>query len=55
MEDLPITCDCGCKETEQRNIYKEDIGGILVEVEYSLYCKNCGRYLGSFAYGHWEY
>jgi hypothetical protein len=32
MESLPLTCDCGCKETEQRNIYKEDIGGILVEV-----------------------
>lgn len=55
MEDLPLTCDCGCKETEQRNIYKEDIDGIFVEVEYSLYCKDCGRYLGHYEYGHWEY
>ena len=55
MEDLPITCDCGCKETEQRNIFSEDINGIFVDVEYSLYCKNCGRYLGTYVYGHWEY
>ena len=55
MESLPLTCDCGCKETEKRNIRKEDIDGTPVEVEYSLHCKDCGRYLGSFEYGHWEY
>ena len=25
MEDLPLTCDCGCKETEERNVYKDAI------------------------------
>jgi hypothetical protein len=55
LEDLPLKCDCGCKETEHRNIRTEDIDGISVEVEYRLYCKKCGEYLGSFAYGHWDY
>ncbi len=55
MDDLPIECDCGCKETEKRNVYKEDINGIFTPVEWSLYCKDCGRYLGHFEYGHWEY
>ena len=43
MESLPLTCDCGCKETEKRNIRKEDIDGTPVEVEYSLHCKDCGK------------
>ena len=47
----PIDCDCGCEETEVRNEVYED-GYRLVE--YSLYCK-CGKYLGHFAYGHWEF
>ena len=55
METLPLRCECGCKETERRNVNTEDIDGVQTEVEYSLYCKNCGTYLGHFAYGHWEY
>lgn len=55
MHDLPLDCDCGCTETEERNVYKEDINGISTTVEYSLYCKKCGRYLGFFSYGHWDY
>ncbi len=55
LEDLPIECDCGCEETEERDVYREDINGIFIPVEYSLYCKGCGRYLGHFAYGYWEY
>lgn len=55
MDILPLKCDCGCKDTEERNVEKEDIAGTLTPVEWSLYCKGCGRYLGHFAYGHWEY
>ena len=55
MDSLPLDCDCGCEETEHRNISTENINGIPTEVEYSLYCKKCGKYLGSFSYGHWEY
>ena len=54
MEDLPLTCDCGCKEIEERNVYKDDINGIFTTVEYDEYCK-CGKYLGHYSYGHWEY
>ena len=39
MEDLPLTCDCGCKETEERNVYKDDINGIFTTVEYDEHCK----------------
>ena len=55
MEDLPLTCDCGCKEIEERNVYKDDINGIFTTVEYDEYCKGCGKYLGHYFYGHWEY
>lgn len=55
MDILPLKCDCGCTETERKNVCTEDIEGKKIEVEYSLYCKNCGKYLGSFSYGHWEY
>ena len=55
MDILPLDCECGCAETEQRNVYTEDIGGIPTEVEYDLYCKNRGKYLEHFAYGHWGY
>ncbi len=57
MNDLPIKCDCGCQETKKVNVRKEDMDGYgtLIPVEWSLYCKGCGRYLGHFAYGHWEY
>ena len=55
MEYLPLKCDCGCNETEKKNVIKEDIDGEMFEVEWSEYCKNCGKYLGYFSYGHWEY
>ena len=55
IEELPLTCDCGCNETERRNVYKEDIGGIFTEVEWHEHCKGCGKYLGSYCYGHWDY
>lgn len=58
MDNLPLNCGCGCKETEKRNISYEDLDGInmpAVPVEYYLHCKKCGKYLGYFAYGHWEY
>lgn len=47
MEDLPLKCDCGCNETEKKNVIKEDIDGEMFEVEWSEYCKKCGKYLGS--------
>ena len=55
MNEFPIKCDCGCDETEKRNVYTENIDGNLVDAEYSLYCKECGTYLGYFSYGHWDY
>ena len=55
METLPLDCDCGCTETEEINVYKDYIRGIFTPVEWDLHCKKCGRYLGHFAYGHWEY
>lgn len=54
-DNPPIDCKCGCEETEERNIYKEDINGIFVKVEYTLHCKKCGAYLGTYEYGHWSY
>lgn len=50
-EDLPIECDCGCKETEYYDEYYEEYG----RCEYKTRCANCGRYLGIYSYGHWDY
>jgi len=47
----PIECDCGCVEKEVRNEHFED----AILVEYDLHCKECGSYLGHFAYGNWSY
>lgn len=47
----PIDCHCGNCEEERRNVYMED----YFVVEYMSYCKNCGKYLGHFAYGTWDY
>lgn len=55
MENLPLDCGCGCTETEERNVYKEDICGTFTPVEWDLHCKGCGKYLGHFAYGNWEF
>lgn len=55
IEDLPLKCDCGCVETEERNVYTQDINGIFTPVEWDLHCKGCGQYLGHWAYGYWDY
>lgn len=55
MEGLPLDCDCGCTETEEKNVYRDDIGGIYTPVEYDLHCKGCGKYLGHFFYGNWDF
>ena len=55
----PIDCDCGCEETIKTNIEyipRPDNWKIIkIEAEYNLCCKRCRKYLGHFAYGHWEY
>ena len=50
-ENLPIECDCGCKETEDYDEYYEEYG----RCEYKTKCANCGRYLGIYSYGYWDY
>ena len=50
-DNPPIDCECGCEETKKRNVVTQD----NIEVEYALYCKKCGAYLGTFEYGHWDY
>lgn len=58
-DNPPIDCDCGCEETLQVNIeympVPDDWKVIKQKAEYDLCCKKCGKYLGHFAYGHWEY
>lgn len=54
MDNVPTRCACGCEEFEKADVYTEEVHGRPVEVEYKLYCKNCGKYLGSYAYGHWS-
>ena len=51
QEDLPIDCQCGCEETEEYDEYYAEYG----RCEYKVRCKKCGTYLGSYAYGHWDY
>jgi len=51
QEDLPLECLCGCKETEDYDEYYEEYG----RSEYKTRCKKCGTYLGSWAYGSWDY
>lgn len=46
--------DCNSKDSkniEKRNIVREDSVGI---VEYDAYCKECGCWLYSFSYGHYD-
>ena len=50
-EELPLDCDCGCKETEMTDIYYQD----HYMCEYQLRCKQCGKRLGIWAYGTWNY
>lgn len=51
QNDLPIDCPCGCEETEECDEYYEEYG----RCEYKVRCKKCGTYLGSYAYGNWDY
>lgn len=48
-QNPPTECDCGNKEFEKFNEYKED----YYVVEYSLKCKECGKVVGHWAYGYW--
>lgn len=48
-------CTCGSDETIHKNSIYEEIDEKTYEVEYSLYCAQCGTYLGHFSYGVWEY
>ena len=51
-DNPPIDCKCGCEVTEKRNTVRDENIG---ELEYTLHCKNCGEYLGTFEYGKWSY
>lgn len=47
----PIKCPyCDENDLEDRNKYYE--GGYLVECQ--VYCKNCGKKVGHYAYGNWD-
>ena len=50
QEDLPLICNCGCKETEDYDEYYEEYG----RCEYKTKCKSCGKFLGIYAYGYWS-
>lgn len=52
MSELPLKCDCGATETKRENIEAEP--GVDI-VAYDLHCAECGKYLGHFEYGLWEY
>lgn len=39
---------CKHKRQEEKNCYYEDYHC----VEYDIYCKDCGKYLGHWAYGY---
>ena len=50
IEELPLECDCGCRETEDYDEYYEEYG----RCEYKTKCSACGKYLGSYSYGYWS-
>lgn len=45
MGDLPLKCDCGCKEIEHRDIRTDDIDGISVVMYSCLLCKADSEHL----------
>lgn len=47
----PLKCKCGCKEFKTANEYYEE----WFRVEYQLYCANCGKTVGIWAYGYWQH
>lgn len=51
----PQKCECGCKEFKTMNEYFEFIVLELIRVEYQLYCANCGKTVGIWAYGYWQH
>lgn len=51
----PIDCKCGNYEEKRKIMHQETIDNKIVDVEYIRYCKNCGKYLGHFDYGKWDY
>ena len=47
----PLKCECGCKEFKTVNEYFEE----WFRVEYQLYCTDCGKIVGIWAYGYWQH
>lgn len=57
-EDLKYAHKPDCKSKDSTNIEHRNAVfdcDIHVNVEYDAYCKECGAFLYSFAYGHYEY
>lgn len=47
--------NCNSTNFEKRNLQTAtDMNGEY-DVEFNLYCKDCGKYIASFDCGHWEY
>lgn len=44
---------CGAKGKERHEVTDRLDDG--TEAEYTAYCSECGEYLYSFCYGHYEY
>lgn len=56
MNDFSKCSNCGSEDLEKYNIdYIKDDDGSILPAEYSVKCKECGEYVGSFSYGIWEY
>lgn len=46
---------CNSTNFDKRNIKTSKDEDGEFEVEFNLYCKDCGEYIVSFDWGHWEY
>jgi nucleoside 2-deoxyribosyltransferase len=46
---------CNSKNLEKRDIKTAKDSEGVYETDFTLYCKDCGRYVGTFSEGHWEY
>ena len=46
---------CNSKNHEKRNIKTVKDDNEETEVSFNLYCMDCGNYIASFEWGHWEY
>lgn len=60
MDDFNKCNSCESHDLEKYNIteteyvYDEEENA-KIPAEYSVRCKYCGKYVGHFSYGHWEY